>query len=234
MKQHVLLAAGLFASAVSFAQSSNFASSQAAAKSGPAVSIRAGVTSASIIGNASESLNSLVDYSSGIFHTQSKMGFYGGASVNIPLGGAVSVEPGLYYDQKGYLLKGSYDFKGIASVLSPSAKAQLNQHYISLPVLIKGNFNGFEVFGGPEVSYLAKSDLHVTAGALGFNAYNDHFNTADQFNKVDVGLMGGVGYQFANGFNIRAAYDRGLTKVDANRNMDAYNQAFKVGVGFRF
>ncbi|RYY58557.1 MAG: PorT family protein [Chitinophagaceae bacterium] len=222
MKQYVLLLAGLVASAATFAQTK------------PAVSVRAGVTSASIVGDASQSLNSLVDYTDGIFHTQSKMGFYGGASVNIPLGGAVSVEPGLFYDQKGYQLKGSYEFKGIASVLSPSAKAQLTQHYISLPVVIKGSFNGFEVFGGPQVSYLTKSDLHVTAGALGFNAYNDHFNTADQFNKIDFGLTGGVGYQFANGFNIRAAYDRGLTKVDANQNMDAYNQAFKVGVGFRF
>ena len=222
MKQHVLVLAGLLASAVTFAQTK------------PSVSVRAGVSSASIVGNASQSLNSLVDYTDGIFQTQSKMGVFAGASVNIPLGGAVSVEPGLYYDQKGYQLKGSYEFKGIASVLSPSAKAQLNQHYISMPVLLKGNFNGFEVFGGPQLSYLAKSDLHVTAGALGFNAYNDHFNTADQFNKIDVGLTGGVGYQFANGFNIRAAYDRGLTKVDANRNMDAYNQAFKVGVGFKF
>ncbi|RYY41412.1 MAG: PorT family protein [Chitinophagaceae bacterium] len=222
MKQHVLLLSGLLASAVTFAQSK------------PSVSIRAGVTSASIIGNASESLNNIVDYSNGIFQTKSKTGFHAGASVNIPVGGNISVEPGLFYDQKGYTLKGSYDFKGIASILSPSAKADLNQHYISLPVVVKGNFNGFEVFAGPQVSYLAKSDLHVTAGALGFNAYNDRFNTADQFNKVDVGIIGGVGYQFANGFNIRAAYDRGLTKVDANRNMDAYNQAFKVGVGFRF
>ncbi|RYD98331.1 MAG: PorT family protein [Sphingobacteriales bacterium] len=228
MKQHVLLLAGLFASAATFAQS------KTAETGKPSVSIRAGASSASITGDASQGLNDLVDYSNGIFKTQSKLGVFAGASVNIPLGGNISVEPGLYYDQKGYMLKGSYDFKGIASIISPSAKAELNQHYISLPVLVKGNFNGFEVFAGPQVSYLAKSDLHVTAGALGFNAYNDRFNTADQFNKIDVGLLGGVGYQFANGFNIRAAYDRGLTKVDANRNMDAYNQAFKVGVGFRF
>lgn len=230
MKQHVLLFAGLLASAATFAQSARY--SEPSAK--PSVSIRAGVTSASIIGDASQSLNSLVDYTNDIFQTQSRTGVFAGASVNIPLGGAVSVEPGLYYDQKGYLLKGAYEFKGLASVLSPSAKAQLNQHYISLPVLLKGNFNGFEVFAGPEASYLAKSDLHVTAGALGFNAYNDHFNTADQFSKVDFGVTGGLGYQFANGFSIRAAYDRGLTKVDANRNLDAYNQAIKVGIGFKF
>jgi hypothetical protein len=222
MKKHILAVAGILAATATFAQDK------------PSVSIRAGVTSASIVGDASESLNSLVDYTDGIFQTQSKLGFFAGGSVNIPVSSNVSIEPGLYYDQKGYMLKGSYDFKGFASIFSPSAKAQLNQNYISMPVLVKGNFNGFEVFAGPQVSYLAKSDLHVSAGALGFNAYNNHFDVADQFSKVDFGMLGGVGYQFANGFNIRAAYDRGFTKVDANRNMDAYNQAFKVGVAFRF
>ena len=154
--------------------------------------------------------------------------------MNIPVSGQVSVKPGLFYEQKGYEFKGLYDFKGIASIISPSAKAQLNLNYISMPVLVKGKFNEFEVFAGPQVSYRVKSDVHVTAGALGFNAYNNRFDMADQFSKVDVGFTGAAGYKFSNGFNIRTAYDRGLTKIDANCNTDAYNRAIKVGVGFRF
>ena len=56
----------------------------------------------------------------------------------------------------------------------------------------------------------------------------------NQFNQWDVALTGGVGYQFTNGFNISAAYDHGLSKVDNGQNFDSYNRAFKVGVGFKF
>jgi hypothetical protein len=222
MKKQVLLVAALAAATATFAQEK------------VSVTVKAGVNSASIKGDASNSLNSLVDYTNGIFNTQSKLGFYAGASVGIPVSSQFSVEPGLNFDQKGYELRGSYDFKGIASLLSPSAKASLNLNYISMPLLLKGNFNGFQVFAGPQVSYLAKADLHVTAGALGFNALDKHMDAGDQFNKWDMGVQAGLGYQMKNGLSLSAAWDRGLTKVDANRNMDAYNQAFKVGVGFKF
>jgi hypothetical protein len=222
MKKQVLLLAALAAATATFAQEK------------VAVTVKAGINSASIKGDASNSLSSLVDYTDGIFETRSKLGFYAGASVGIPVSSNFSVEPGINFDQKGYELRGSYDFKGLASVLSPSAKAALTLNYISMPVLLKGNFDGFQVFVGPQVSYLAKADVRVTAGALGFNALDKNFDAGNQFNKWDMGIQAGLGYQMKNGLNISAAWDRGLSKVDANRNMDAYNQAFKVGVGFRF
>ncbi|TCJ13971.1 PorT family protein [Flaviaesturariibacter flavus] len=222
MKKQVLLFAALAAATASFAQQK------------VTVNVKAGVNSASIVGNASKSLNSLVGYTNDIFQTHSKLGVFAGASVGIPVSEQFSIEPGINYDQKGYELRGSYQFDGIASVLSPTAKAQLNLDYISMPVLLKGNFGGFNVFAGPQVSYLANSKVRVTAGALGFNALDKSFDAGNQFNKWDMGIQAGLGYQLKNGLNISAAWDRGLTKVDANRNMDAYNQAFKVGVGFRF
>ncbi|RYZ17287.1 MAG: PorT family protein [Chitinophagaceae bacterium] len=222
MKKQVLLIAALAAATASFAQQK------------VTVNVKAGVNSASIVGDASKSLNSLVDYTNDIFQTRSKLGVYAGASVGIPVTEQFSIEPGINFDQKGYELRGSYEFDGIASVLSPSAKAQLNLNYISMPVLLKGNFGGFNVFAGPQVSYLASSKVRVTAGALGFNAFDKTLDAGNQFNKWDMGVQAGLGYQLKNGLNISAAWDRGLTKVDANRSMDAYNQAFKVGVGFRF
>ncbi|RYY97008.1 MAG: PorT family protein [Chitinophagaceae bacterium] len=224
MKKQFLLIAGLAAAGFASAQDKSDKVS---------FGIRAGVTSATIKGDASQSLNGLVDYSDGIFTTTGRTGFYAGGSVNIPVGGGFSIEPGINYDQKGYALKGSYGLKD-AEFLSVNGKARLNLNYISMPVLVKGNFGGLQVFAGPQVSYLANADLHATAGAMGFNVFNKHYDVGDQFNKIDMGLTGGVGYQFANGFNINAAYDHGLTKIDADRSLDAYNRAFKVGVGFRF
>ena len=52
-----------------------------------------------------------------------------------------------------------------------------------------------------------------------------------QFNRWDAGVTGGIGYQFSNGMNISASYDMGLTKIDANRNVNAYNRGIKIGIG---
>ncbi len=102
-----------------------------------------------------------------------------------------------------------------------------------MPVLAKASFSGLQVFAGPQISYLADAKLRTTAGALGFNILDETIDAKSQFNQWDVALTGGVGYQFANGFNIRATYDHGLMKVDNGQNLDTYNRAFKLGIGIR-
>lgn len=195
--------------------------------------IRGSYVSSKITGDANSSLQSLVDYTGGAVTTTNHKGFSGGVYASLPISQNVAVEPGLNYAQKGYTMKGDLNIKG-ASFLSPSAKANLNLQYLELPVLLKGSFNGLEVFAGPQVSYLASANLRTTAGALGFNVLDKTMDALDGFNRWDIGLTGGIGYQLANGLNLRASYERGLSKVDANQSFDAYNQAFKVGVGFRF
>ena len=59
-------------------------------------------------------------------------------------------------------------------------------------------------------------------------------DVSDEFNEWDASITGGIGYQFVNGVNITAAYDHGLSRLDANKNMNAYNRSFKVGLGFSF
>jgi hypothetical protein len=203
------------------------------AQTNPSFGIRAGVSSASMKGEAANSLNDLLDFTNGRITTGNHTGFFGGGYVNIPVTGQFSVEPALYYTQKGYELRGELNLKGL-DFLGANAKAKLTSSYIDLPILLKGNFNGLQVFAGPQISYLAKSDLKTTAGILGFNLLNKTMDATEQFNRWDAGITGGVGYQFANGLNISAAYDHGLSRADKNKNMEAYNRSFKVGVGISF
>ena len=179
------------------------------------------------------SLQSLVDFSNGAIKTSNRTGFFAGGFVNIPVSEQFSVEPAVYYSQKGYELGGSLSLKG-ADFLSANAKAQLNTTYIDIPVLAKVNVSGLQLFAGPQVSYLADAKLRTTAGALGFNIVDNTMDAKNQFNQWDVALTGGVGYQFGNGFSVSAAYDHGLSKVDKGQNFDSYNRVFKVGVGLTF
>ena len=221
MRKKILLFCSLAFSTIIFAQTS------------PSFGVRAGLSSAKMSGDAANNLNDLLDFTNGGVTTNSHTGFFGGGYVNIPLTGQLSVEPALYYTQKGYELRGELNVKGL-DFLGANAKAKLTSSYIDLPILLKGNFSGFQVFAGPQISYLAKADLRTTAGLLGFNLLNKTMDATEQFNRWDAGITGGVGYQFANGLNISAAYDHGLSRADKNQNMEAYNRSFKVGLGISF
>jgi hypothetical protein len=221
MKKQILLLAAIVVSTFAMAQTQ------------PSFGLRGGLTSSMIKGDAVKSLNSLLDYTDGMVATKSRTGFYGGAYATIPLSNSVSVEPGVYYAQKGYELRGELNIKNM-DFLGINAKAQLQSHYIDMPVLLKANIGGLQVFAGPQVSYLAKADLRTTAGVLGFNVLNRKLDATEQFNRWDAGITGGLGYQFANGVNIMASYDHGLSKADANKSLESYNRAFKIGLGYSF
>lgn len=218
MKKQILLIASLAMTTLSFAQVS------------PSFVLSGGITSSTMQGDAMNSLRNLLDYTNGAISTSSHIGYFAGASVSLPVSDLVSIQPGLYYDQKGYEMTGSLNLKGV-EFLGANAKAKLTSHYVDLPVLVKLNFNGFQVFAGPQVSYLAKADLKTTAGALGFNLLKKTMDATNQFNRWDAAVTGGIGYQFTNGFNVFAAYDHGLARVDANQSLNSYNRSFKVGIG---
>ncbi len=220
MKRQLLLFIFIASSVITFAQS-------------PSFGIRAGLSSAGMRGEASNNLKDLLDFSNGMITTGNHTGFFGGANVSIPVSNLISFEPALYYAQKGYELTGALNIKGL-DFLGANAKARLNTHYIDMPVVVKANIKGFQVFAGPQISYLVSANLRTTAGVLGFNLLNRKMDATEQFNRWDAALTGGVGYKLANGISITASYDHGLSKTDKNQNLEAYNRSFKLGLGFNF
>jgi hypothetical protein len=221
MKKHILLIAAFSISLLSFAQSKT------------SFGVRAGVSYAGLRGEAMGNLNDLVDYTDGWVTTRGRLGFFAGGFANIPITNSFSMEPGIYYSQKGYIMRGELGIKGI-EFLGANAKAALNMHYIDIPVLLKANVGGLQLFAGPQLSYLAKADLRTTAGAFGFNVYDKTYDATEQINRLDASLTGGIGYLFSSGLNITANYEHGLSKVDAGKRYNAYNRSVKIGVGFRF
>ena len=219
MKKQILLLAIITLSLGAFAQT-------------PAIGVEGGVSSFKMRGDAVKNLNGLLDFADGMISTRSRTGFYAGINTRIPLGSGVSVKPGVYYTQKGYELVGDFAIKGM-EFLGANAKAQLQNDYIDIPVLLNADLGGFQLFGGPQFSFLASSKLKTTASVLGINLLNKTMDAKDQFNSMDMGLLGGIGYQFKN-FNVSASYNYGLSKVDANKNIAGYNDGFKIGVGIKF
>jgi hypothetical protein len=196
--------------------------------------VQAGVNIANWQGDAMQSLNDVVDLSNGYITTKSRTGFNVGTYVNIPLTEQISFEPGLMYSQKGYTMQGDLKIDAL-KFLGVNASAKVESHYIDMPLLLKAELaKGLSIYAGPQISYLAKTNLHVNSSILGISLLNRKLDLTDNFNRVDMGIVGGLGYQFDNGFNVKAGYDYGLSKLDKNDNFKAYNRVVKLSVGFSF
>lgn len=220
MKKRTLLALSLFVSMATFAQPVTYGTA-------------AGIGVYSMRGEAVNNLQQLLEFTDGIVSTKPVTGFYAGGYANIPVSGNVSVEPGLYFTAKGYEVSGSYAVKDI-SLLSANAHARLNTSYIDMPVLLKVNVNGLQLFAGPQLSYLTNAKLNTNLAVAGFNLLKSSSDVTKQFNRWDAGVTGGVGYQFSNGIRINAIYELGLSKTDAVKSTQSYNQGFKIGAAFSF
>ncbi|HRE50280.1 MAG TPA: porin family protein [Flavitalea sp.] len=194
----------------------------------------AGLSNARWKGDAMANLNDLLEFSNGMVAMRPFNGIYAGGFVEMPLGSVFSIQPGVYYTQKGYEMRGQLTGKNL-DFLAAGASATVRSHYIDVPVVVKAELaKGLQLYAGPQLSYLVKNDLKVDAGLLGISLFKNNIDITRQFNKTDLGIVGGASYTFDNGISINAGYDHGLTRLDKNNMTETYNRVFKVGVGFRF
>ena len=198
------------------------------------VGIRAGAIQSTWKGDAVGSFNDMVDFTNGYLTTKGRTGFFAGGFVSIPVSEQFSIEPGVYYSQKGFTLNGDLAIDKM-EFLGVNARAQMQSHYIDMPLMLKATVGkGFQIYAGPQVSYLVKNNLNVKAGALGFSLVNQNIDVTESFNRVDVAIAGGIGYEFANGVSLNLGYDHGLSRIDQNSNVNSYNRAVKLGIGYKF
>ena len=196
--------------------------------------VSAGLSHSSWKGDVVNSFNDLLEFSDGMLTTRPLNGVYAGGFVEMPLGGVFSSQPGVYYSQKGYSVKGQVNADKL-DFLGAGVKADLRSHYIDIPVVLKAEVaKGLQVYAGPQLSYLVKSNLKMDAGLLGISLFKTTVDVTDNFNQADFGITGGAAYTFDNGFSINASYDHGLSRLDKNSHLESFNRGFKVGVGFRF
>ena len=196
--------------------------------------VRSGVNFAKWQGDDLQIIEDLLDKTEGYLVTKGRTGLHIGGYVHIPISETISFEPGLQYSKKGYSIKGDFQIPAL-KYFGINIGAQVQSHYIDIPLVLKANvYKGFQVYAGPQVSYLVRSTLNAKLGVLGISIFNKGFGITERFNKVDLGLTGGLGYQFDNGINIQAGYDYGLSKLDKNDNYAAYNRVVKVSVGYTF
>ena len=198
------------------------------------IGVKGGYNAANWEGNAMDNFQSIVQLSEGYANTEMRPGFHAGAYLSIPVTSFFTIEPGAYYSQKGMRLTGklsseTLDFLNLQATLTNKAE------YVDVPLLFKVFVtDGFHIYVGPQVSFLVSNKINARAAVLGLNVINQDINFDSQIRKTDVGLAGGIGYRFTNGFNLSGGYDYGLNTVDKGGNINTYNRVIKVSMGFEF
>lgn len=196
--------------------------------------IRSGVNFSKWQGDDLQFVENIIDKTDGYVTTKGTKGMHIGGYVTIPIVGGVSIEPGLQYSKKGYAMFGDLKIDAL-KILGLNVGAQVQSHYIDIPLLIRVDVaKGINVFAGPQLSYLVRSSLNAKAAILGINLFNKGIGITDQFNRVDMGLSGGVGYALNKGLNVQAGYDLGLSKLNKGDSYKAHNSVIKVSVGYTF
>ena len=185
-------------------------------------------------GQAVNSLQSLAAVTKGMAQTSMSPGWFIGANAAIPISERVTIEPGLYYTQKGYRFRGDLEVPKL-NFLGANVSAQVRSHYIDMPVVMRVEVaKGLSLYAGPQISYLAANDLKLGAGLLGINFIHQSIPMTNLFNRWDAAVTGGLAYQFSKGINFNAGYDYGLTRVDKAGAFKSFNRVIKIGIGYRF
>lgn len=160
-----------------------------------------------------------------------KVGFNAGFFAKLPVARGFSIQPELLYTSKG--AKQTYN-----NFIEGEGEYRFNLNYIELPVLAVINVaKNFNLHVGPYVSYLAAANIKD----LKDDGTMDEITELDagNFNRVDYGLVGGLGVDISN-VTIGARYGYGLREIGKSGSLsgqltkDSRNSAISlyIGVGF--
>ncbi|WP_010665584.1 porin family protein [Marinilabilia salmonicolor] len=150
----------------------------------------------------------------------SKTGLVFGGFVNLKLSDDFALQPELLYASKGTKFDGG--------IFDSSEEMDLKMNYLSVPVMAKYYFGGFNLQAGPTFDFLLSAD--VESGG-------EEEDVKDEFKGMDLGLGLGLGYELPAGLSIDARYILGLSDISDSEDMDGVeikNKTFQVTVGFSF
>lgn len=198
----------------------------------PGITLKMGGLRSQRRGDGLNILNGFADLTkSDLFHQDGMTSMYAGASVNLPLGEHLSIEPGLQYSRVGASLQGDLALKAL-SVLGVGLRVRAITDRLELPVLLKAEVErGLHLVAGPQLNYAMQSKLQLQGQVLGINLLNKKLDIGSAVEPLSVAAVGGIQYQFANGFQLQGLYEYGLSRIAKNNAADIFQNSVRIGMG---
>lgn len=166
--------------------------------------------------------------SEGYDDTKAKVGFYGGAFVNIPASESFSIQPEVIYNNLGSEMKGK--------ISGNSYSQKFNLNYLSVPVMFQYKATPqFYLEAGPEFGFLLSAKSKTTWNNSSFTSEIDK----KDINSFNFGVGLGAGFDITKRIGVNARYVAGFSDVtkpeaDPSTNAKNKNNTFQAGVNFKF
>ncbi|RYD52957.1 MAG: PorT family protein [Sphingobacteriales bacterium] len=158
--------------------------------------------------------------------SSTKAGFRGGVNVGIAVGNNLSIQPGIFFSQKG----GSQETMGVTT--------QSVINYVEIPV------NLVYYFMEDQSGFFLNAGAYAAAAVSGYGKIGDQKidysiggdEAKDDIRRWDVGFQGGAGYQTKMGLMLRAQYILGAMNISSHNNSDysTRNGAINISLGYKF
>ena len=166
-----------------------------------------------------------------------------GAVAEIPLMNGFAFQPELTFKQKGFKVKEGLDVNVLNIPLPLGVEAHTEIKYVEVPLLGKYKFGreniGGYILAGPYVGMARKATLKTKANVIiDFNITSTDIDLSnDNYNRMEAGAMGGVGFwaKAGNGqFFADARYQHGLTDLfnDPRVDIQMSNTGFGMNIGY--
>jgi opacity protein-like surface antigen len=187
----------------------------------PRFGIKAGVNLAK--------LNIDDDESSTSWNATSKTSFHGGLFANIPLGGALRLQPEIIYSGQGSKLNGP-----LLSNTGTSENYEVDLHYVNIPIMFQlQGASGFYGELGPQVGFLVNAEQDRNTGGS--------TDIKDWVKKTDFALGAGIGYTTRVGLGVGARFNYSFSNVwnrDGSTsplsNGEMNNRVIQLGLSYQF
>lgn len=174
-------------------------------------------------------------YVDNIDDENAKVGFQGGLYFKNQITDNFALQPELIYSLKGSELKYSgFSIPGI--IEGGSGSYRFNLGYVELPVLAVVSFGNFSIHAGPYIALLTNANIKNVDddGNIDDIAKLDR----DDFNTIDYGLAGGLGFDFMAGtLGLRYTYglnEIGKSDIAGKVTEDSKNSVLSLYVGIHF
>ena len=179
---------------------------------------------------------------SGTSHSQTRIGFSGGADVYYQLTDKLALSGGVAYTQAGC------NFKDVPADLSARSgtvfhDSYFNLGYVDVPLLAHVYVSkGLAFSVGCQPSFLTKATSHTemqgyeTDGKGGIKYDKTEVSEGDAktlFKKTAFSIPVGISYEYEN-VMLMARYNIGLSKVYDHNLGDSKNKIITVSVGYKF
>lgn len=161
----------------------------------------------------------------GFDDTKSKVGYYAGVFMNVPVSESFSIQPEVLYNNLGSKV----------TVSGTTYSSTLNLDYVAVPVMFQYKATPqFYLEAGPEFGFLVNAKHKLDNGSSSIVRELDK----EDFNSFNMGVGLGLGFDISKNVGLNARYVAGFSDItkESGPAADAKNKnnAFQVGLNIKF